>query len=209
MSSTFRRASFLTLALALVHTATAQEPERAPPPRAKLPVPFNTAGMKALGLRPIGPCITPGRVGDIAIDPKNRNVWYVALASGGLWKTTNRGISWKPIFDNYGSYSIGCVAVDPKNPDVAGLGPGANQSQRSVGFGDGIYKSTDGGATWTRSGLKDSEHIAKILIDPRDSKVVYVASQGPLWSPGGDRGLYKTTDGGKTWNAVLSISENT
>ena len=117
MQPLFRRASFVLLVFALshiAHTATAQQPDVAPPPRPRLPAPFTAATLKDLSLRPIGPCITPGRVGDIAIDPKNRNVWYVALASGGLWKTTNRGISWKPIFDNYGSYSIGCVAVDPE-----------------------------------------------------------------------------------------------
>jgi photosystem II stability/assembly factor-like uncharacterized protein len=207
MPSNFRRVGFVTLALALVHTATAQEP--APAPRAKVAAPFNAATLKPLSLRPIGPCITPGRIGDIALDPNNRSVWYVAMASGGVWKTTNRGITWAPIFDNYGSYSIGCVTVDPKKSDVVWVGTGENQSQRSVGFGDGVYKSTDGGKTWQNVGLKNSEHVAKILIDPRDSDTVYVAAQGPLWSPGGDRGLYKTTDGGKTWKAVLEIGENT
>jgi photosystem II stability/assembly factor-like uncharacterized protein len=210
MTTPIRRCSLVLLVGALAHSATAQQPaEIAPPPRPRLPAPFTAATLKALSLRPIGPCITPGRVGDIAIDPKNRSTWYVALASGGLWKTTNRGISWKSIFENHGSYSIGCVTVDPKNSDVVWLGTGENQSQRSVGFGDGVYKSTDGGTTWKHTGLSDSEHIAKILIDPRNSNVAYVASQGPLWSPGGDRGLFKTTDGGKTWNAVLAISENT
>ncbi len=166
-----RRVGLVALALALAHTSTAQEP--APAPRLLVPAPFNTASLKALELRGIGPCITPGRIGDIAIDPKNRSVWYVAMSSGGVWKTTNRGITWKPIFDNYGSYSIGCVTVDPKNSDVVWLGTGENQSQRSVGFGDGIYKSTNGGTTWTNVGLKNSEHIAKILVDPRDSNVVY------------------------------------
>jgi photosystem II stability/assembly factor-like uncharacterized protein len=182
-----------------------------PLPETKPPVtpPFTADTIKRLSLRAIGPCFTPGRVGDIAVDPKNRNVWYVALASGGVWKTTNRGVSWKPIFDDQGSYSIGCVTVDAKNPDIVWVGTGENQSQRSVGFGDGVYRSTDGGATWQNVGLRNSEHIAKIVIDPRYSDVVYVAAQGPLWAPGGDRGLYKTTDGGKTWKPVLTISENT
>src|SRR5262245_22931100 len=209
MPSLSRRAGFLLLVLALAHASSAQEPPTAPPPRERVIPPLTTASLKALGLRGIGPCITPGRIGDIAIDPKNHSVWYVAMSSGGVWKTTNRGVSWKTIFDNTGSYSIGCVTVDPKNSDVVWVGSGENQSQRSVGFGDGVYKSTDGGNTWTNVGLKNSEHIAKIIVDPRDSDVVYVASQGPLWSPGGDRGLFKTTDGGKTWKAVLEISENT
>ena len=133
----------------------------------------------------------------------------MCAASGGVWKTTNAGTSWTPIFDNYGSYSIGCVAVDPQNRHVVWVGTGENNSQRSVGYGDGVYKSLDGGASFTRVGLEQSEHIGKILIDPRDSNVVYVAAQGPLWAPGGDRGLYKTTDGGTTWNLILNISENT
>ncbi|PYQ56912.1 MAG: glycosyl hydrolase, partial [Acidobacteria bacterium] len=134
---------------------------------------------------------------------------YVAAASGGVWKTTNTGITWAPIFEGQGSFSIGCVAVDPKNPLVVWVGSGENNSQRSVAYGDGVYKSTDGGKSWENVGLKKSEHIGKIVIDPRDSNVVYVAAQGPLWAPGGDRGLYKTTDGGKTWKQVLAISENT
>jgi photosystem II stability/assembly factor-like uncharacterized protein len=126
-----------------------------------------------------------------------------------VWKTTNDGISWTPIFDEQGSYSIGYVALDPKDPHVVWVGTGENNSQRSVGYGDGVYRSDDGGKSWKRVGLEKSEHIGKILIDPRNSNVVYVAAQGPLWGPGGDRGLYKTTDGGKTWKAVLTISENT
>ncbi|HEX6863631.1 MAG TPA: glycosyl hydrolase, partial [Thermoanaerobaculia bacterium] len=169
-----------------------------------------TAGTFAgLELRGIGPALTSGRVIDIAVDPAKPSTWYVAVASGGVWKTTNAGNTFTPIFDGQPVFSIGCVTVDPRNPLVVWVGSGENNSQRSVSYGDGVYKSTDGGKTWENVGLKKSEHIAKILIDPRDSNTVYVASQGPLWAPGGDRGLYKTTDGGKTWNAVLSISENT
>jgi photosystem II stability/assembly factor-like uncharacterized protein len=182
---------------------------RAAAAAADAPKPLTAEALRGLPLRGIGPALTPGRVGDIAVNPKNKNIWYIAVASGGLWKTENRGISFRPIFDGHVSYSIGCVTLDPKNPDVVWLGTGENQSQRSVGYGDGVYKSTDGGKTWAHVGLKSSEHIAKILIDPRDSNTVYVASQGPLWAPGGDRGLYKTTDGGKSWKPVLQISENT
>jgi photosystem II stability/assembly factor-like uncharacterized protein len=153
--------------------------------------------------------VVGGRVIDIAVDPRTPTTWYVAAASGGVWKTTNAGITWTPIFEGQGSYSIGCLAVDPKNPLVVWVGSGENNSQRSVSYGDGVYKSTDGGKSWENVGLKKSEHIGKIVIDPRDSNVVYVAAQGPLWAPGGDRGLYKTTDGGKTWKQVLAISENT
>ncbi len=165
--------------------------------------------LKGLELRGIGPAFMSGRISDIAKDPTDAATWYVAVASGGVWKTVNSGTTWKPIFDDYGSYSIGCVTVDPKNPWVVWVGTGEANSQRSVGWGDGVYKSLDGGETFTRMGLESSEHIAKILIDPRDSDVVYAASQGSLWAPGGDRGLYKSTDGGATWKQVLAVSENT
>ncbi len=162
-----------------------------------------------LPLRPLGPALKPGRIADIVVDPRDRSVWYLAVASGGLWKTTNRGNDWTPIFDGGGSYSMGCVVLDPNNPDVVWLGTGENSSNRSVGYGDGIYRSDDGGQTWIHMGLDDSQHIGRILVDPRDSNTVFVAAQGPLWSPGGDRGLMKTTDGGRTWKAVLAIGENT
>jgi photosystem II stability/assembly factor-like uncharacterized protein len=160
-------------------------------------------------LRNIGPAFMSGRIIDIAIDPVQRSTWYVAAASGNVWKTENAGTTWKPIFDKYGSYSIGVVTVDPNNRFVVWVGTGENNSQRSVGYGDGIYKSLDGGNSFKHMGLKNSEHIGRILIDPRDSDVVYVAAQGPLWAPGGDRGLYKSMDGGETWSLVLEISENT
>src|SRR5262245_15150364 len=165
--------------------------------------------LKGLEFRSIGPAIQTGRVQDIAIDPKNPNTWYVATAFGGLWKTVNRGTTFTPIFDNGGSFTLCCVVVDPKNSSVIWLGAGENASQRSAHFGDGIYKSIDAGKTWQRMGLAASEHIGQILIDPRNSSVVYVAAQGPLWSAGGERGLYKTTDGGTTWTRVLHISDDT
>ena len=162
---------------------------------------------EAMRMRNVGPT-TGGRISDIAVDPKNESVWYVASASSGLWKTTNHGVSFTPIFENYGSFSLGCVTIDPNNSNVVWLGTGENNAQRSVDFGDGVYKSIDAGRTWTNVGLKSSEHIAKILVDPRNSDVVYVASQGPLWNPGGDRGVFKTTDGGKTWTNALVVTEN-
>jgi photosystem II stability/assembly factor-like uncharacterized protein len=175
------------------------------PPETK----FKAETFNGLELRGLGPAVTSGRVVDIAVHPAHRNVWYVAVASGGVWKTTNSGATFTPIFDAQGSYSIGCVTIDPKNPLVVWVGTGENNSQRSVGFGDGVYRSNDGGTKWENVGLKKSEHIGRIVIDPRDSNVVYVAAQGPLWAPGGDRGLYKTIDGGKTWKAALTVSENT
>ncbi|MDQ6677013.1 MAG: glycosyl hydrolase [Acidobacteriota bacterium] len=164
------------------------------------------AGLK---FRSIGPAMISGRIVDIAVDPANAAHYFIAAASGGVWKTANNGTSWTPIFDNEGSYSIGALALDPKNPAVLWVGTGEANSQRSVSYGDGIYRSEDAGRTWRNLGLKSSEHIARIAIDPRDSRTVYVAAQGPLWAPGGDRGLYKTTDSGRTWTKVLAVSENT
>ena len=165
--------------------------------------------LKGIEIRSIGPGISTGRVQDIEIDPKNPNVWYVASAFGGLWKTENRGVTFSPIFDQGGSFTLCCVVVDPKDSNVVWLGTGENTSQRSAHFGDGVYKSSDAGKTWKRVALEKSEHIGKIIIDPRNSNTVYVAAQGPLWSAGGERGLYKTIDGGATWNRVLHISEDT
>ncbi|MBE3073298.1 MAG: glycosyl hydrolase [Acidobacteria bacterium] len=164
---------------------------------------------KGLELRSVGPGLATGRIADVTIDPKNTSVWYVATSFGGLWKTVNRGITFEPVFDDGGSSTLCCVVVDPKDSNVVWLGTGENASQRSAHFGDGVYKSIDAGKTWKRMGLVASEHIGKILVDPRNSNVVYVASQGPLWSAGGERGLYKTTDGGATWNAILTISPDT
>jgi photosystem II stability/assembly factor-like uncharacterized protein len=148
-------------------------------------------------------------VSAVVVDPSNRSRFFVAAASGGVWRTTNGGVTFTPVFDNEGSYSIGAIALDPKNASTVWVGTGENNSQRSVSYGDGVYKSDDSGRTWKNAGLKKSEHIGKIVIDPRNTDVVYVAAQGPLWGPGGDRGLYKTTDGGKTWKDILTISENT
>ena len=164
------------------------------------------AGLKWRG---IGPAFASGRIADFAINPANPSEYYVAVASGNVWKTCNAGITYEPIFDNYGSWSIADVEIDPTNPNVIWVGTGEYNSQRAIGYGDGVYKSTDGGASFKNMGLKNSEHIGRIVIDPRDGNVVYVAAQGPLWGPGGERGLYKTTDGGITWVKVLDISENT
>lgn len=162
-----------------------------------------------LNLRGIGPALMGGRIADIAVNPKDPSTWYVAAGSGGVWKTTNRGTTWDPVFEDQPSYSIGAVAVDPNNPNVVWVGTGENVSGRHVGWGDGVYRSADGGGSWQAMGLSASEHIGKILVDPRDSDLVFVAAEGPLWASGGERGLYRTTDGGITWGLVLQIDENT
>lgn len=170
---------------------------------------IKSSDLGSFKFRSIGPAMISGRIIDLAVNPNNHSEYFVAAASGGVWKTTDGGIRFKPVFDGQRPYSIGCVTYAPSNTHVVWVGSGENNSQRSVSRGDGVYKSEDGGKTWKNMGLKTSEHIGKILIDPNDENMVYVAAQGPLWNAGGDRGLYKTTDGGKTWNKVLEISENT
>jgi len=164
---------------------------------------------KGLTFRNIGPALTSGRISDIAIHPFKRGTWYVCAGSGNLWKTVNAGTTWEPIFENYPSYSIGCIAIDPVNPEVLWLGTGENSSGRHVGYGDGIYKSLNGGKTWENMGLKETQHISKILINSENTDIIYVASEGPLWSAGGERGVFKSSDGGKSWKNLLLISKDT
>ena len=164
---------------------------------------FNAKNFKGLELRNIGPAFTSGRIADIAIHPDNENIWYVAVGSGGVWKTTNAGVTWKPIFDSQSTYSIGCITIDPSNPHTIWVGSGENVGGRHVGFGDGIYKSEDDGKSWKNMGLTRSEHISKIVVHPDNSDVLWVAVQGPLWTSGGERGLYKSTNGGQSWKKTL------
>lgn len=170
---------------------------------------LSSGTFSALKFRGIGPALTSGRVGDLAVDPDDPSTIYAAISSGGVWKSVNKGTTWKSIFDGQGSYSIGCITLDPTNSSVVWVGSGENNSQRSVSFGDGVYKSLDGGKSWKHMGLKESEHIGMIAVHPADPDIVYVAAQGPLWRSGGDRGLYRTDDGGKNWDKVLEISDDT
>ncbi|HEY9113605.1 MAG TPA: hypothetical protein VIN10_02840, partial [Bacteroidales bacterium] len=156
-----------------------------------------------LKLRSIGPAFTSGRIADIVIHPENNNLWYVAAGSGGVWKTENLGVTWKPIFDKQPVYSIGCITIDPSNPHTVWVGTGENVGGRHVGFGDGIYRSADDGENWVNMGLKESQHISKIIVHPKNSDIIWVAAQGPLWNKGGERGIFKSIDGGKTWKKTL------
>ncbi|MCH2056170.1 MAG: glycosyl hydrolase [Thalassotalea sp.] len=165
---------------------------------------FKSSTFNAMEMRNIGPAYMSGRIADIAVDQNNPSTWYTAVGSGGVWKTVNAGTTWTPIFDKQAVYSTGDVTIDPSNSDIIWVGTGENNGGRHISFGDGIYKSLDGGKTWKNMGLKDSERISDIIIHPTNSDIVWAAVQGPLWSSGGERGLYKTTDGGETWKQVLT-----
>ena len=169
--------------------------------------PFNDQNFSGLKLRNIGPAFASGRIADIAIHPDDDNVWYVAVGSGGVWKTKNAGVTWKPLFDSQPTYSTGCITIDPNNPHTIWVGTGENVGGRHVGYGDGIYKSEDDGKSWKNMGLKESQHISKIIVHPENSDVILVAVQGPLWNKGGERGLYKSIDGGETWKKTLGDEE--
>jgi len=163
----------------------------------------------ALHLREVGPAVAGGRIADVEVHPHDKSTWYVGVGSGGVWKTTNAGTTFTPLFDDQPSYSIADIALAPSNPEIVWVGTGENVSGRHVAWGTGVYRSLDGGASWENMGLPQSEHIGKILVHPEDPDVVLVASEGPLWSPGGERGVYMSEDGGRSWTATLTIDENT
>ncbi|MEO0558719.1 MAG: glycosyl hydrolase, partial [Bacteroidota bacterium] len=191
------RSLLLLLSFLLVLPASAQDDSSTDPPTvAKL-------SYDALSWRGIGPAFTSGRIADIAIHPDDPQTWYVAVGSGGVWMTSNSGTTWTSLFDGQASYSTGSIALDPQNPNTVWVGTGENVGGRHAAYGDGIYRSTDGGRTWENRGLKESERLSTIWIHPENSDVVLVAAQGPMWSSGGERGLYRTEDGGETWTLVL------
>ena len=176
---------------------------------AEAPSPLKNIPTQAFTFRSIGPAVTGGRVIDIAVNPKKTNEYFVASGHGSLWKTSNNGITFSPAFENQGSFAMGAVRIDPSDPNIVWVGTGENNNQSNAIYGDGVYKSEDGGKSWTNTGLKKSEHIGGIVIDPHHSNVVYVAAYGSIRNAGGDRGIYKTSDGGKNWRRVLFVSDYT
>ena len=165
--------------------------------------------LKSLHFREIGPAAMGGRTDDFAVVESNTNIVYAGTASGGVWKTVNGGISWKPVFDEQSVSTIGDVTVSQSEPDVVWVGSGEGNNRQSSSWGNGVYKSSDGGKTWTHMGLKDTHHIPRIVIHPSNANIVYVAAQGHLWGPNEERGVFKTTDAGKTWQKVLYINPDT
>jgi len=218
----------ITATAVVAHPVAAQKSSKSskakPAPAAKAPpkTAFNAATYDSTMLgefawRPIGPAVTSGRVVDLAVaeGPESRvgdrlgKLMYAASASGGVWKSTNGGPTWEPVFDKQTTSSIGDIALAPSNPEIVWVGTGESNNQRSSSWGDGVYKSENGGKTWANMGLKTSQHIGRIIIHPTNPNIVFVAAVGPLWADGGERGLFKTMDGGKTWSNVLKISEHT
>jgi photosystem II stability/assembly factor-like uncharacterized protein len=163
----------------------------------------------SLHFRPIGPASMSGRISALAVYEANPAIYYVGTAHGGVWKTTNNGTTFEAQFQNQGLMSIGSVAISQSNPDLVWVGTGESNNRQSTSWGDGVYKSTDGGKTYTNMGLRTSRHIHRIAIDPRENNVVFVAATGSLWGPGGDRGIFKTSDGGQTWKHVLKVDDDT
>src|SRR6266404_7314258 len=175
-------------------------PTATPSPAA---LPLGAALFKNLKARSIGPAVMGGRVSDIAIDPRNPFIFYVGLGHGGVFKTNDNGVTFQPIFDKQPMLSIGALAVAPSDSDVVWVGTGEANDRNSSDWGDGVYRSTDGGQKWQNIGLKESRSIGRIVVDPKKPEVAYVAAMGNLWKDGGERGLFKTTDAGKTWKLVL------
>src|SRR5712675_2863400 len=155
--------------------------------------------LKNLELREIGPAVMGGRIDDFAVVESNPNIVFVGVAAGGVWKTTNNGTTWTPVFDKEAVSTIGDIAIAPSDPSVVWVGTGEPNNRQSSSWGAGIYKSLDAGKTWTYMGLKDTHHIGRIVIHPTDPNIVYVAALGHLWGANKERGVYKTTDGGVTW----------
>ena len=178
-------------------------------PSARQPAALDASLLEGLRLRTIGPANMSGRIVDIAVVESDPVVFYVASATGGVWKTTDNGITWTPVFQHEAVHSVGSIAVHQADPNIVWVGSGEAANRQSAGWGDGVYKSTDAGKTWTNMGLRDTKHIARIALHPRDTSIVYVAATGHLWGPNRERGLFKSTDGGTTWRQVLFVDEDT
>lgn len=202
-----RLSLLLPLLLALTDLSAQQSPApqvqpEVPAPQPS-PPPLTEVLFKGLKARAIGPTVMGGRISDIAIDPRNPGVFYVGTATGGVSKTNDNGATFDPIFDKESALSIGAIAIAPSDPDVIYVGTGEANDRNSSGWGNGVYRSNDGGSTWENVGLKETRTIGRIIVNPKDPNIAYVAASGHLWVDGGERGLFKTTDGGKNWKPIL------
>jgi len=165
--------------------------------------------LRAFRFRNIGPASMGGRIDDIAVSESNPNIIYLGYAVGGVWKSENNGTTFTPVFDSYEVASIGDIAIHPTNPDIVYVGTGESNNRQSSSFGGGMYKTTDGGKTWTLIGLRETQSISRVVLDPRNPETVYVAATGHLFGPNEERGIYKSTNGGRTWTKVKYVDENT
>src|SRR6184192_1771451 len=180
----------------------------ATPTPSPTPTPINWSGdpmLKRFVWRGIGPASMGGRIDDIVCVDNNSYICYIGAATGGVWKTTNNGTTFQPIFDTYSRGSIGDIAIAPSNPNIVWVGTGEANNRQSSTWGDGVYKSTDGGTTWRHMGLRETQSIGRIVIDPHNPEIVFVAAVGHLFGPNDERGLYRTKDGGATWKRVLGV----
>ena len=206
MTRVLRRAALAAACIALAVPAALAAP---PPAKPAAPVTLEPKLFKSVPFRSIGPANMGGRITDFAVDPKNPAAFYMATATGGAFKTSNRGTTWTPVFESEAVASVGAMAVFPKNAQVVWLGTGEANSRNSSSWGRGVYRSLDGGANWTACGLEATSSIGRIVCDPADSNVAYVAALGRLWGANAERGVFKTSDGGKSWQHVLELDANT
>src|SRR5277367_356824 len=169
---------------------------------------YDTA-LKNLKFRSIGPATMGGRLDDIAVVESDPRVIYIGAAGGGLFKTVNGGVTWKALFEDQPNPSIGAIAIAPSNPSIVYVGTGEANNRQSSSWGNGVYKTMDGGATWMHLGLNETHHIGRIVVHPTDPNIVYVAALGDLWGPNKDRGVFRSTDGGATWTQTLAIDADT
>jgi len=209
MNTVHRWLRFALPLLMLPLLVVSVRPQNAPPQQPPVINASNDPLLAPFHFRSIGPASMGGRIDDIAVSESDPNVIYIGYAVGGVFKSENNGVTFEPVFQTYGKASIGDIAIHPTNPDIVYVGTGEENNRQTSSFGDGIYKTTDGGKTFTRLGLMETQTIARIVIDPKNPETVYLASPGHLFGPGPDRGVYKTTDGGKTWNKVKFIDEET
>ncbi len=204
--STFHR---LSLALSAAIVGALLLVAGAGPVSAQPTVEVNEETLQGLDWRSVGPAQFGGRVADVAGVPGDPDILYAGHSSAGLYKSTNGGTTFESVFDEGNTLSVGAVAPAPTNPEVIYLGTGEGDPRNSISYGDGLYKSTDGGETWTHMGLKNTHHVSKIVVHPRDPSIVFVAAMGHAWGPNPERGVYKSTDGGTTWEKVLYVNETT
>ena len=205
------RAAIPLIALPFLFFASvsSQAPQGAPQQQPALINQSDDPLLSAFRFRSIGPASMGGRIDDVEAAPSDPSILYIGYAVGGVWKSENNGTTWEPVFDTYSVASIGDIAIHPTDPKIVYVGTGEANNRQTSSFGDGIYKTTDGGKTFQHIGLRETQSIARVVIDPKNPETVYVAALGHLFGPNPERGIYKTTNGGKNWDLVKFIDNDT